>query len=78
MINKKINESQKRVESSQVSTGLRFGSLKNKEEKLKAIPNLKYTGTNNIYNSGKFETLKYGIKLKIQKSIKEKQWLLDL
>ena len=63
MINKKINESQKRVESSQVSTGLRFGSLKNKEEKLKAIPNLKYTGSNNIYNTGKFETLKYGIKL---------------
>lgn len=63
LINKKINESQKRVESSQMSTGLRFGSLKNKEEKLKAIPNLKYTGSNNIYNSGKFETLKYGIKL---------------
>ena len=63
MINKKINESQKRVESSQVSTGLRFGSLKNKEEKLKAIPNLKYTGSNNIYNTGKFEVLKYGIKL---------------
>ena len=63
MINKKINECQKRVESSQMSTGLRFGSLKNKEEKLKAIPNLKYTGSNNIYNSGKFETLKYGIKL---------------
>ena len=63
MINKLINESQKRVESSQMSTGLRFGSLKNKEEKLKAIPNLKYTGSNNIYNSGKFETLKYGIKL---------------
>ena len=38
LINKKINESQKRVESSQMSTGLSFGSLKNKEEKLKAIP----------------------------------------
>ena len=30
---------------------------------LKAIPNLKYTGSNNIYNSGKFEILQYGIKL---------------
>ena len=61
IINKKINESQKRVESS--SGGLRFGSFQNKDDKLKAIPNLKYTGSNNIYNSGKFETLKYGIKL---------------
>ena len=61
--NKKINETQKRVESSQLSTGLRFTGMKNKEEKLKAIPNLKYTGSNNIYNSGKFATLKFGIKI---------------
>ena len=63
MINKKINESQKRVESSQLSPGLRFGSLKKADDKLRAIPNLKYTGAHNIYNSGKFEMLKYGIKL---------------
>ena len=63
MINKKINDSQKRVESSQLSPGLRFGSLKKTDDKLRAIPNLKYTGAHNIYNSGKFELLKYGIKL---------------
>ena len=63
MINKKINDSQKRVESSQLSPGLRFGSLKKADDKLRAIPNLKYTGAHNIYNSGKFELLKYGIKL---------------
>jgi serine/threonine protein kinase len=63
IFNKKINESQKRVESSQVSTHLRFGSLKNVDEKLKAIPNLKYTGSNNIYNSGKLEFLNFGIKI---------------
>jgi serine/threonine protein kinase len=62
IFNKKINESRKRVESSQ-STSLRFGSFKNKEEKLKAIPNLKYKGSNNIYNSGKLEILKYGLKI---------------
>lgn len=28
MVNKKINDSQKRVESSQLNPGLRFGSLK--------------------------------------------------
>ena len=61
MINRKINESQKRSESAQ--TGLRFGLSKKTEDKLKAIPNLKYKGENNIYNSGKFEILKYGIKL---------------
>ena len=63
IFNKKINESQKRVESSQVATKMRFGSLKNMEEKLRAIPNLKYTGSNNIYNSGKFETLNFSIKI---------------
>ena len=63
MINKKINDSQKRVESSQLSPGLRFGSLKKADDKLRAIPNLKYTGAHNIYNSGKFETLKYGLKV---------------
>jgi calcium-dependent protein kinase len=63
IFNKKINDSQKRVESSQVSTNMRFGSLKNVDEKLRAIPNLKYTGSNNIYNSGKFESLKFGIKI---------------
>ena len=42
---------------------MRFGSLKNMEEKLRAIPNLKYTGSNNIYNSGKFETLNFSIKI---------------
>ena len=62
IINKKINESQKKVESN-VSTGLRFGSSKAIDDKLKAIPNLKYSGSNNIYNAGKFEILKYGIKL---------------
>ena len=61
MINRKINESQKRSESAQ--TGLRFGLSKKTEDKLKAIPNLKFKGENNIYNSGKFEILKYGIKL---------------
>jgi serine/threonine protein kinase len=60
-LNKKINETQKRSESAQ--TGLRFGLSKKTEDKLKAIPNLKYKGENNIYNSGKFEFLKYGIKL---------------
>ena len=63
IFNKKINDSQKRVESSQVSTKMRFGSLKNVDEKLRAIPNLKYTGSNNIYNSGKFETLHFSIKI---------------
>ena len=63
LFNKKINESQKRVESNQISTHLRFGSLKNVDEKLRAIPNLKYTGANNIYNSGKLEFLNYGIKI---------------
>ena len=63
LFNKKINESQKRVESNQISTHLRFGSLKNVDEKLRAIPNLKYTGSNNIYNSGKLEFLKFGIKI---------------
>ena len=63
MVNKKINDSQKRVESSQLNPGLRFGSLKKADDKLRAIPNLKYTGAHNIYNSGKFEMLKFGIKL---------------
>ena len=61
IINRKINESQKRVESS--SGGLRFAGILNKDDKLKAIPNLKYTGSNNIYNFGKLDILKYGIKL---------------
>ena len=63
LMNKKINESQKKSESAQMSTGLRFGFAKKGDEKLRAIPNLKYKGENNIYNSGKFEFLKYGIKL---------------
>ena len=63
MINKKINESQKKSESAQMSTGLRFGFSKKGDEKLRAIPNLKYKGEKNIYNSGKFNFLKYGIKL---------------
>ena len=63
LINKKINESQKRSESAQMSTGLRFGFSKKSDDKLRAIPNLKYKGENNIYNSGKFEFLKYGIKI---------------
>ena len=63
MINKKINESQKKNESAQMSTGLRFGFSKKGDEKLRAIPNLKYKGEKNIYNSGKFNFLKYGIKL---------------
>ena len=62
LFNKKINETRKRVESNQ-STSLRFGSFKNVEEKLKAIPNLKYKGSNNIYNSGKLEILKFGLKI---------------
>ena len=63
VINKKINESQKKNESAQMSSGLRFNISKKNIDKLKAIPNLKYKGENNIYNSGKFEFLKYGIKL---------------
>ena len=63
VINKKINESQKKNESAQMSTGLRFGFSKKGDEKLRAIPNLKYKGEKNIYNSGKFDFLKYGIKL---------------
>ena len=63
IINKKINESQKKSESAQMSSGLRFGLAKKGDDKLRAIPNLKYKGENNIYNSGKFEFLKYGIKL---------------
>ena len=63
VINKKINESQKKNESAQMSSGLRFNISKKNIDKLKAIPNLKYRGENNIYNSGKFEFLKYGIKL---------------
>jgi len=63
IINKKINESQKKSESAQMSTGLRFGFSKKSDDKLRAIPNLKYKGENNIYNSGKFDFLKYGIKL---------------
>ena len=62
IINKKINESQKKVESN-LSTGLRFGSTKAIDDKLRAIPNLKYSGSNNIYNAGKMEILKYGIKI---------------
>jgi calcium-dependent protein kinase len=46
-----------------MSTGLRFQVSKKNDDKLRAIPNLKYKGENNIYNSGKFEFLKYGIKL---------------
>ena len=63
IINKKINESQKKNESAQMSSGLRFGFSKKSDDKLRAIPNLKYKGENNIYNSGKFEILKYGIKI---------------
>ena len=63
VINKKINESQKKNESAQMSSGLRFNISRKNIDKLKAIPNLKYRGENNIYNSGKFEFLKYGIKL---------------
>ena len=63
LINKKINESQKKNESAQMSSGLRFGFSKKSDDKLKAIPNLKYKGENNIYNSGKLEFLKYGIKI---------------
>ena len=63
VMNKKINESQKKSESAQMSSGLRFGLAKKGDDKLRAIPNLKYKGENNIYNSGKFEFLKYGIKL---------------
>ena len=63
IINKKINESQKKSESAQMSSGLRFGFAKKNDDKLRAIPNLKYKGENNIYNSGKFQVLKYGIKL---------------
>ena len=63
IINKKINESQIRSESSKMSTGLRFGAIKKGDNKLRAIPNLKYKGENNIYNYGKFEFLKYGIQL---------------
>ena len=63
VMNKKINESQKKSESAQMSSGLRFGLAKKGDDKLRAIPNLKYRGENNIYNSGKFEFLKYGIKL---------------
>ena len=63
VINKKINESQKKNESAQMSSGLRFGFFKKAEDKLRAIPNLKYKDENNIYNSGKFEFLKYSIKL---------------
>ena len=55
LMNKKINESQKKSESAQMSTGLRFGFAKKGDEKLRAIPNLKYKGENNIYNSGKFD-----------------------
>ena len=63
VMNKKINESQKKSESAQMSSGLRFGLANKGDDKLRAIPNLKYRGENNIYNSGKFEFLKYGIKL---------------
>ena len=63
VMNKKINESQKKSESAQMSSGLRFGLAKKGDDKLRAIPNLKYRDENNIYNSGKFEFLKYGIKL---------------
>ena len=63
IINKKINESQKKSESAKMSTGLRFQVSKKGDDKLRAIPNLKYKGENNIYNSGKFEFLKYGIKI---------------
>ena len=63
IINKKINESQKKSESAKMSTGLRFQVSKKSDDKLRAIPNLKYKGENNIYNSGKFEFLKYGIKI---------------
>lgn len=80
IINKKINESQRRSESSQMSTGLRFGAIKKGDNKLRAIPNLKYTGENNIYNSGKFEFLKYGIKLtdyNKEKFIKKEELNID-
>jgi len=63
MLNKKINDSEKRVESSQLAPAIRFGSLKKADDKLRAIPIKKYTGAHNIYNSGNFELLKYGIKL---------------
>jgi len=53
----------KKSESAQMSSGLRFGLANKGDDKLRAIPNLKYRGENNIYNSGKFEFLKYGIKL---------------
>lgn len=61
MMNKRINDNQKRVQTPQ-TTGLRFGSLKKTDDKLRAIPNLKFIG-HNIYNSGKFESLKYSIRL---------------
>ena len=63
VMNKKINDNQKKSESAQMSSGLRFNISRKNDDKLRAIPNLKYKGENNIYNSGTFEFLKYGIKL---------------
>ena len=42
VMNKKINDNQKKSESAQMSSGLRFNISRKNDDKLRAIPNLKY------------------------------------